>query len=491
MNEYGLWYVINGAERRRGWPQRDSSGGTLGARGTIAIIGDSLTYQDGNGESNLRSQLVAAGWRNEDIYFWAVIGKRIASADTNGKTTVQNIADARAQLGKVDTWLIALGTNGRVDPDATTDSNMSTVLSAIGTGEKVVWVGIGVMNATEPDTLRRNGRMKLACGARPNTYFMDWNGYIHNGRDETGLWNVNDGLHMTPAGYTVRRGYYLETLTDDANLAGWGLPVWRDEFTAATVDTTKWRVRNNDYLSYDWATIDASAATIVDNALRIRTSEHATPQDRGGRTRYWSTGYLDTSTTFTQQYGRWEMRAKLPTTKGDSRGVWPAFWLRNDSVGEIDIMESWGDPTVRTRAASITETSSFAIHESTNKDPGTDTYNFNHDHQADPNHDYYTSTYSSAQDYHTWAAELTPTFLKTYFDGKLTGHFTPTGELVKGVQRDFSWIWGPTFSSAPWHIRLNTQMGDSYWSPDITPSNLSVMPADFIIQYVRVWEYKA
>ncbi|MBP8180004.1 MAG: glycoside hydrolase family 16 protein [Acidimicrobiia bacterium] len=46
---------------------------------------------------------------------------------------------------------------------------------------------------------------------------------------------------------------------------------------------------------------------------------------------------------FAQAYGRFEIRAKLPT---GAKGLWPAFWLRNGrggwQDGEIDIFEQIG-----------------------------------------------------------------------------------------------------------------------------------------------------
>ena len=55
-------------------------------------------------------------------------------------------------------------------------------------------------------------------------------------------------------------------------------------------------------------------------------------------------GKLVTEGQFTQRYGRFEARIKLPS----GRGLWPAFWMMPDSpnrwplAGEIDIMEWTG-----------------------------------------------------------------------------------------------------------------------------------------------------
>jgi beta-glucanase (GH16 family) len=55
-------------------------------------------------------------------------------------------------------------------------------------------------------------------------------------------------------------------------------------------------------------------------------------------------GILTTQSIFSQKYGYFEIRAKIPTGKG----VWPAFWLLADDGGwppEIDVMEGRGlDP---------------------------------------------------------------------------------------------------------------------------------------------------
>jgi beta-glucanase (GH16 family) len=272
----------------------------------------------------------------------------------------------------------------------------------------------------------------------------------------------------------------------DGYLPGWGYPDWRDEFNGSTLDTSTWTNRDQSThgnLSYDWAVIDSDAVSVNDGKLRIRAEELDTPVESDGRTRYWSTGYLDTIDKQEAQYGRWEFRAKIPTTAGNSRGVWPAFWLRNDSLGEIDIMESWGDPPKTERDPDLSETSTVVLHESTNG--GGEKVQATYEHRTLPG----LEPYSTASGFHTWAVEYTPTYVKAYLDGELAVHIVPTGELVSGESGDYSWVWGPTFENDPWAIRLNLQMGDPYWSPDLTPSPLTAMPADYLIDYVRFYEY--
>lgn len=57
--------------------------------------------------------------------------------------------------------------------------------------------------------------------------------------------------------------------------------------------------------------------------------------------KHWASGVLMTSRSFAQQYGVFEMRARLP----HEAGAWPAFWLlkepTNASPPEIDIVDNY------------------------------------------------------------------------------------------------------------------------------------------------------
>lgn len=84
---------------------------------------------------------------------------------------------------------------------------------------------------------------------------------------------------------------------------------------------------------------DGFPFTTEDGILRIEAR-----RDEEGA---WSSGLLASvdpdGNGFAQQYGYFEMRARLPT----GPGVWPAFWLigkdRSSSTAEVDVMEFYGD----------------------------------------------------------------------------------------------------------------------------------------------------
>ena len=103
-------------------------------------------------------------------------------------------------------------------------------------------------------------------------------------------------------------------------LQGWGNPVFSDNFDDASLP--KWNVRDNWRLNQDKAVTSKRNVKVSDGRLTIRTKRLAKADARDASRRY-SSGYLDTVGKFSQKYGRFEVRAKLPTIKNNSRGVRP------------------------------------------------------------------------------------------------------------------------------------------------------------------------
>ncbi len=116
--------------------------------------------------------------------------------------------------------------------------------------------------------------------------------------------------------------------------------VFEDEFDGDSLDDCKWST------AYPWGArtgaTNGESEYYTDDAfeftggtLRIRAEK----RDISGF--HYTSGMIASYGKFSQKYGYFEMRAKLPQGKG----FWPAFWLlpeRKKWPPEIDIMENLG-----------------------------------------------------------------------------------------------------------------------------------------------------
>jgi beta-glucanase (GH16 family) len=127
---------------------------------------------------------------------------------------------------------------------------------------------------------------------------------------------------------------------DDMKQDGWDL-TFDDEFDGTALDATKW-VPHYNYtaiINHELQAYVPDAFSITDGILSI-TAKHE-PGVQGGKTQQYRSGAMTTSGKFSQQYGYFEVRCKLPHGKG----FWPAFWLLPDVnhwPPEIDIFENIG-----------------------------------------------------------------------------------------------------------------------------------------------------
>jgi len=237
-----------------------------------------------------------------------------------------------------------------------------------------------------------------------------------------------------------------------------GRQVFGDEFTGTAVNTTKWRVRDGDSLSFDKARILARNVTVHDGVLDIAGKRETVAN------RDYTTGYVDTIGKFSQKYGRWEMRAKVPTDATKTRGVWPAFWLRGDSTpGEIDIMETCGSPS--TQSFNPSTSNSWTIWRDTNAGGADKFTGWSHPQGHSP------PIYEA---YHVYAVNWSPGCMTFSFDGTVVGSINTTRAS-----------WMTTSFNSPFNIRLNMQVGSSDWGyPD---SKNTKTRFDFLVDYVRAY----
>jgi beta-glucanase (GH16 family) len=146
----------------------------------------------------------------------------------------------------------------------------------------------------------------------------------------------------------------LSSCSPQANtkIAGskWQL-VWSDEFNRnGPPDSTNWRfekgfVRNNELQWYQHGNARCKGGYLV---IEARKETRPNPNFEAGSQDWrkrrpaieYTSSSLRTNPDLTWKYGRFEMRARIDT----SRGLWPAWWTLGvkgewPSNGEIDIME--------------------------------------------------------------------------------------------------------------------------------------------------------
>ncbi|MFD0227818.1 discoidin domain-containing protein [Streptomyces hirsutus] len=226
-----------------------------------------------------------------------------------------------------------------------------------------------------------------------------------------------------------------------------------DDFTASSLDRSKWRVVRT---GTEMGPVNGEAQAYVDSRDTIRTengnlvleAKHCKGCTRaGGGTYDFTSGRIDTNTKFDFTYGKVSARMKLPV--GD--GFWPAFWLLGSNVddpavswpasGETDIMENIG----------YADWTSTGLH-----GPG---------YSADGNIGE-RQTYPGggrADQWHTYAVEWTPTGMRFLVDDRLVQETTRNRlESTRG-----QWVFDHNQ-----YVILNLALGGAYpagWNKVTTP----------------------
>jgi beta-glucanase (GH16 family) len=177
-----------------------------------------------------------------------------------------------------------------------------------------------------------------------------------------------------------------------------------------------------------------------------------------GVTRDFTSARLKTQGKFSQTYGRFEGRIKIPR----GQGLWPAFWMLGNDVdqagwpacGEIDIMENIGKQP---------DTNYGSIH-----GPGyTGVVGLGAPYTLPAGRQF-------ADDFHLFAVEWEPDAIRLYVDDHLYSTRTRV-DLRPG------WKWS---FDHPFFLLLNVAVGGDWpGNPDAT----TVFPQTMLVDYVRVY----
>lgn len=236
---------------------------------------------------------------------------------------------------------------------------------------------------------------------------------------------------------------------DDPALAldRWDL-VFSDDFNGQRLDYHKWTPRD------PWEVVrnDELQAYVVksffpeNGILKISCDDRASFYD--GAKRDYSSGMMTTLKSFSQLYGRFEIRCRVPK----QRGFWPAFWLLPEDLSwppEIDILEIL---TEKPRKIYLTH------------------------HWAKPGHpkEYGGSITKEligpdfSEDFHTFTLVWEKGSLKWYIDGVLKHE--ATREVPDKAM----------------FLLVNLAVGG--WA--VRPDQATGFPVDFEVDYVRAWKRK-
>lgn len=249
---------------------------------------------------------------------------------------------------------------------------------------------------------------------------------------------------------------------------------WSDEFNGpagAPVDNTKWTSDvggdgwgNNELEYYTNATDPSAPNYTTANAyqdgngnLVISARAENVPYDTCwyGACKYTS-ARLTTLGKFSQEYGHFEARMKVPP----GQGLWPAFWMMGTDItsagypncGEIDVMESVGSQPATVYGSA--------------HGPGFTGASITY---------FYTLPSGLLSDaYHVYAVDWQPGKLDYSIDGTLY-------ETIKAAMLAPTETW---VFDKPYFLLLNLAVGGNWpGSPDAS----TTFPANLTVDYVRVF----
>lgn len=277
------------------------------------------------------------------------------------------------------------------------------------------------------------------------------------------------------------------TKADEPSPPGWKL-TWSDEFDGKDIDKAKWDCDiGNGFFDYDanqwirgWGndelqyyTREPGNAFVKDGMLRIRALKESL-HGCGYTSARLKTRKRDGSPLFSQKYGRFEFRAKLPTGKG----VWPALWMLPQDEkyggwprsGEIDVMEARGQ-----EPSKVLGTLHFGARWPAN---------------VHVSKEYVLPRGGTIADFHVYALEWEPGEVRWSVDGDqyaAQSFWWSSGKAdgAKGAMKESDLYPWPAPFDQPFYLVMNVAVGGKFLG---NPDKTTVFPAEMAVDYVRVYE---
>lgn len=262
--------------------------------------------------------------------------------------------------------------------------------------------------------------------------------------------------------------------------AGYRL-VWHDEFNTDGRPSEEWTyeqgfVRNEElqWYQHDNASV-SDGRLVIEGRLQTVTNPNYNPQSTDWHfsrpQAQFTSSCLTTQNSFHFRYGRMEVRARIPVT----RGSWPAIWTLGSQGewpqnGEIDLMEFYiknGVPSILANACWGSDKRYTAIW----------------DESVTPFTHFTAKDGEWASKFHVWRMDWDEHFIRLYLDDELLNEVDLYKTHNQGVDGDYGNPFSNTHDGFGHYILLNLAIGSNGGEPD-----LSHFPLRYEVDYVRVYQ---
>jgi beta-glucanase (GH16 family) len=235
---------------------------------------------------------------------------------------------------------------------------------------------------------------------------------------------------------------------------------FEDNFDGSSVDLTKWNIYGPNF--WDKRThFSKDNAIVKDGTLTLRverkTGRHNDSPD--GKETDYATGFADTYGKWVQRYGYFEARVKLPTAPC----LWPAFWLMPDRG--LEAGEQWKRQSTQGGGMEFDIIEQLSIWGPQRLNMAMHWDGYGSGHKA------------------TGSGSI---YVPADKDGFIVVGllWTPESAVLYGNGKELARWKNPRISDVPSCLILDHVTGG--WETE--PLDDAQLPADFVIDYVRVWQ---
>ena len=269
-------------------------------------------------------------------------------------------------------------------------------------------------------------------------------------------------------------------LTDVAQYDGYRL-VWHDEFDRDGRPSDEWSYEQGFVRNNEWQWYQPDNASVKDGMLVIEARRETVPNPyyreeshdwRHARCEaHYTSASINTSQSHVFRYGRFEVRAKIPTASG----AWPAIWLLGNQWswpenGEIDVMEYYIKNDQPSILANTCWGSKRAYDPVWNSVVTPFTHFANRDaHWADK--------------FHVWRMDWDEHFIRIYLDDELLNETDLSATVNGGVYGNRQNPFSNSVDGFGDYLLLNLAVGENGGVPDDTQ-----FPLRYYVDYVRVYQ---